>query len=362
MSPTADSRGPLSVCLINFNGAHCLERCLAALTAATTPGDEILVVDNASEDDSLALVAACCPRAVVLRMARNRGPGAARNRGFLQAAHARILFVDNDVLLQPGSVDRLAAALDTEPRAVAAMARLLHARRPGTVQFDGAECHYTGLMGLRHAEQPLEAAAPEVFRSRSLVTACFMLHRRRWPEAALFDEDLFFNYEDHDLGVRMLLRGLVVLSVPAARAHHLQGTPGLSMRPGGRYYPMRVLCLIRNRWLILIKNFQLRTLLAAAPVLLLYELSQAAVVVRKRWHREWVAAALWVMGRLPGLLAERRREQACRRVADASFMTGGPLPLRRELTRGGFEAAALARLDALVVRYGRRLGFPDPGR
>lgn len=362
MSTVPSSRPPLSICLVNFNGAGKLPQTLAALQAAAAAGDEILVVDNGSTDSSLAVAATCCPRATILRLGINRGPGAARNRGFARAAHLRILFVDNDVLLEPDCPTLLAAALEREPRAAAAMARLVHAHRPATVQFDGAECHYTGLMGLRHAERPLATAPAAPFSSRSLVTACFMLRRDRWSGGTLFDEDFFFNYEDHDLGVRLMLGGQTILSVPAARARHLEGTPGLSMRPGGRYHPLRVFCLIRNRWLILIKNFQGRTLAAAAPVLLLFEIAQLAVVLRKGWGRQWRAAAAWILVHWSGLIAERRRQQARRKVADRAFLTGGGLPLRPELTRGRREAAALKILDRLVAGYGRWLGYPDPGR
>ena len=339
--------------MINFNGERYLERSLAAVLAQGDVIDEVLLVDNASEDESLRLARDLHPGVRVLRRGRNDGPAAARNAGFAAAASDRILFLDNDIILAEGAAARLSAALDSDPSAAIAVPRILDGRRPGTVQFDGADCHFLGGMGLHHAGRP-DADVPHATREiGSLGAGCFAVDRRRLGMAQPFDESFLFNYEDHDFGVHARLRGNRILAVSAARCLHLDGTPGLSMRPGGRYHPLRVYCLIRNRWLVLLKYFEWRTLALLAPLLLVYELAQLAVAAGKGWLGEWARAAWWVVCHLPDVLERRRAIQASRRIPDRRLLADGPLPFRAELTPRGPERIAKRALDRVSGAYWR---------
>jgi succinoglycan biosynthesis protein ExoO len=99
----------VSVVMANYNGARHLAAAVGSVLGQTLADLELIVVDDRSTDDSLAVVdraAGDDPRVRVLAQAQNSGPGAARNRG-LDAARGRWLaIVDSDDLLEP---DRLAA-------------------------------------------------------------------------------------------------------------------------------------------------------------------------------------------------------------------------------------------------------------
>ena len=122
-------------------------------------------------------------------MKENRGPGVARNAGLDAARNDRILFVDNDVILAPDCLDHLTRALNDHPAAVAAAPRVLYAQSRHVVQFDGANSHFLGLMALRNPDQRVEECDSRLTRTNSIVTACFLIDRRRWGESAPFDED-----------------------------------------------------------------------------------------------------------------------------------------------------------------------------
>jgi hypothetical protein len=112
-----------------------------------------------------------------------------------------------------------------------------------------------------------------------------------------------------------------------------------------------VFYLIRNRWLCILKNFAMRTLLIMVPLLLFYELAQLAVALKKGWLREWWRSAVWVVRHLPSVLRERRRIQSLRRVPDRQLLRGGPIPFRRELSTGKLEVAAQRLLDGIAQAY-----------
>jgi len=341
----------ITLCIINYNGERYLRRTLEAARHSALAFDEILLVDDASPDRSVALVRECWPEVTVIRQETNRGPGAARNAGYRAARNDLILFIDNDVALTPDCAERLHEAVARRSDVAVAMPRVLYADRPEVIQYEGADCHFLGLMALRRQDQPAAEAPSGVSETQSVVTCAFLVHRARWGSAPPFDPSFIFNYEDHDFGVRTRVMGRTLLAVPAATVLHGEGTAGLSFRQGGERSPIRVYCLIRNRWRILLQSYQLRTLALIAPALALYETVQLAGVVKKGWLGIWLRAAGWIVTH-PGTIARRRREvQRARGAADRSFLVGGPLPFTPGLAAGGLERTVRRGLDRFVAGY-----------
>ncbi|MBA2564922.1 MAG: glycosyltransferase family 2 protein [Gemmatimonadetes bacterium] len=359
MSP-AGPGGGVTLCVVNYNGAESLPDTLAAATASSDAFVEILLVDNASTDDSVEMVRSRFPGVRIHATGRNGGPGAARNAGLRQASTARVLFVDNDVVLAPACAGHLGRALDERADAAVAMPRVLYADDPGTIQFSGAGCHYLGLMTLHEADVSLADTTPGDGSSPasdvdSVVTACFLFDRARWPLPDPFDEALFMHYEDHDFGVRARLAGHALLSVPGALCYHGAGTPGLALRTTGVFQPLRVYGTICNRWQVLAKSYAGRTIVLLAPMLLTYEVVQLVAVVRKGWTGEWLRAVGWMVGHSGDLAARRRRVQRSRRVPDREILRGGRLPFTRRLAQGRLERGVEALLNRMAAAYWKRV-------
>jgi hypothetical protein len=348
---SASRNAGLSACVINWNGERYLAETVGAVLGQGSIVDEVVVVDNASTDASLRLVTDRFPSVRALSLPRNLGPAAARNAGLRACRGSRVLFVDNDTVLDPSCAQRLADALDADPRAVAAAPRVLWAGQPDTIHFDGADGHYLGLMTLRHANRPAAGVRPETCTTDSLVSACFLFDRARFGPAEPFDERLFIFFEDHDFGLRCRLAGHRLLSVGGARAFHREGTPGLSLRPGGRPAARRLYYSMRNRWLVLLQDYELRSLVLFAPILLVFEIFQLAGVMARGWVREWLAAALWIAQQRREILRRRRQVQATRRLPDRQILHGGTLPLRDELARGPLLRAGRRVLDRLAAAW-----------
>ncbi len=340
-----------TLCIINYNGARCLPAALAAAVEIAEQFAEILLVDNGSTDGSLELVRRDFPQVRVVAREDNGGPGVARNAGIQAAATDRVLFIDNDVTLTASCAERLGAALDADPDAVIAMPVVIYAGRRDTVQYAGAGSHFLGLMTLLSQNEPVDKMNGKPIHVGSCVTCAFLLDRQRMGESAPFDEDFFYQMEDHDFGVRMRARGFSVLAVPDAQVFHGLGTEGMSIRRNGTYAPVRVYCLIRNRWIFLLKTYSLRSLLVLSPMLLLYEAIQFVVVVRKGWIRQWGRAAGWVIMNFSTILAKRREVQRARRRPDRELFTGGAIPFRAELAQSKLEQKGKQVLDSIATTY-----------
>ena len=348
------SSAPISFCVVNYNGAGFIAETLAAIGREGRPTDELIVVDSASSDESLEVIADLDPSARLIKLGTNLGPGVARNEGLRAARHDLVLFIDNDVVLQHGCPRLLAQALHDDPTALTAAPRVFYAADTSIVQYEGANCHFLGLMSPRYADQAAAAWGDDaIARNNSLITACFMIDRSRWHGDELFDESFFFNYEDHDLGVRSRVLGYHLLSVPSATVVHGTGTEGLSYRPGSEFSRTRVYCLIRNRWQVIAKNYSLRTVLILAPALFVYEFVQFCGAIRRGWLGLWCRAAWWNVTHWRRLIERRRAIQAGRRTPDREILEGGALPFTVELTRARMDKAILTCLNAVVSFYWR---------
>jgi len=345
------SSRPLTLCIVNYNGERFLEETLESAINQGEEFKEILLIDNASEDESLKIVEDRFPQVSVIRLEQNLGPVVARNAGYRAAVSDLILFIDNDVTLTQECARRLVEAIEQHPRAALAMPRILFAHDKHIIQYDGADCHFLGLMSLHNENSPLNSATSETKKIGSIVTACFLIDRSRWGLSDPFDETFFIYFDDHDFGMRARLFGHEILAVTSACCYHREGTKGLSLRATGSYSPMRVYCLIRNRWQILLKNYNLRTLVVLSPILLMYEILQFFGIIKKGWIKEWFKSVCWLLTNLADLHRRRRIVQTSRKALDRDLLRSGPIPFSNKLSQTAAETSVIKALNALSSAY-----------
>src|SRR5262245_45777787 len=132
----------LAICVVNYQGFDVLPATLAAVRDQLPPARDVLLVDNASTDGSVAYVREYFPDIHIIELANNRGPGFAREAGLLAARTDLVGFVDNDVAPDPDCFHLLSDALRLDESATLAMPRVVHSDQPGKVQFEGARAHF----------------------------------------------------------------------------------------------------------------------------------------------------------------------------------------------------------------------------
>lgn len=357
--PSATERrvGPVSAVVVNYQGERYLPPCLDALAALDV--DELVVVDNASTDGSLALLAERYPGARVLQMGENAGPARARNAGMRAARHRWVLAVDNDAIVAPDLLDRLRAAAETHPRAAVIQPRSVFHEEPDRVHYDGGWLHYAGLIALRNFYAPLAGAegagAVEVDVA---VSVCLLVDRDVLLGLGGYDERYFILFEDLDLSFRLRVAGHSIVSVEEALVRHDAGTAGVSFRHGSDYPSSRVFYHSRNRWLYLLKCFRWSTLVVAAPGLAVYELVWFSFALRQGGGGAWFRGKWEVARGMRATLVLRRATQATRRAGDGALLVGGPLTVTPGLRERGGAGLAVRALDVCLRAWwglGRRL-------
>lgn len=343
------SRRPLSAAVVNYNGAPYMEDTLGALFRWAPAGTEVLVVDSASTDGSAEWVEARFPDVRVVRLASNKGPGAARSAALREATHDRILLLDNDVAIQADCVGMLTECLDTHQSAMAAFATMRYAHATDTVQFVAAEPHFLGTMALLGSELPAGDLPTDPFEVFTSPTSCLLVDRSRLPALSDFDDGFFLYLEDHEWCLRMALEGKTLLADPRAHCFHGLGTVDVSIRQTGEFTALRLRHTVLNRWQVLLKLYQVATLVRFAPTLLLFEALQFGGAVKKGWLRHW----LWALGALgsslPRLARRRRAFQRRRNRDDLDVLVPGPFPYNPAMVSTRWEELARRALDQVAA-------------
>jgi GT2 family glycosyltransferase len=210
----------------------------AQAVSDTVPQAEIVVVDNASGDRIEDHLAAEVPAARIVTEAKNRGYGAACNRGARETSRPYLLLLNSDAIVQEGSVDALVAALEDDPRAAATAPRLDNP--DGTLQPSIQRLptlrriffESSGLAFLAGGRDPLRghSATREDHSTARVVEsvrgAALLARRSAFEEVGGFDETFFLYAEETDLIARWRARGWRILYVPEARVMHRGGASG----------------------------------------------------------------------------------------------------------------------------------------
>jgi hypothetical protein len=231
----------LSIIIVNYNTADCLGHCLSALFGSPPAGAwEVVVVDNASSDQSVPGLRRDFPQVRLLVNDRNLGFGAAGNRGFAQAKGELILFMNADVVVHPRAIDWLVKTLRSRPEVGVCGGKLVSP--DGTVQptFRRFPTHRSilfargSLLGKIFPDRRGRYLLPEVNEITPVdsVAGAFLLVRRRvYEEVKGFDEQFFLYAEDLDFCKRVKSARSQVLYIPPALATHQWGASTVQNRP-----------------------------------------------------------------------------------------------------------------------------------
>ena len=299
MNLTAPADMPLTIGIINFNGASVIENTLASVFASRYGGQlDVVVVDDCSTDNSPKIVQEKFPSVRLFVQPANMGPNAARNRILAEALHPVVFVSDNDIELAPDCLSLLARTLMSDPDAAVATPMVLDFEKRDQIYSNGAGLHYVcfGIIALRH--QRIPAGLPMTpFRSVCGSGGIMMVKKDRAAALGGFDEDFVFGYDDGEFTYRVSASGGVVTQVPAARIYHLE-------KPGRN--PKRLRYQIKGRWTLILKSYSARSLLLLSPALLVFEAAQVAFLLAKGQGMEWICG-VWMVMKSAGKTWEKRK-------------------------------------------------------
>ncbi|MFI6761627.1 glycosyltransferase family 2 protein [Micromonospora sp. NPDC050417] len=191
-------RPTVSVIIPAYNSAKTLRACLEAVYAQRHPVTEVIVVDDASADETRAIAGEFPCRLLVSD--HNRGPAAGRNRGIRASTGELLFFVDSDCAPEPDALENALAILRDQPDV--ACVHGIYALRP---MFDDGPVEAYRLLHGHHWR------LRNVGRVRTTLFAVCVTRRVAFDEVGLFDENLRAS-EDVEFGDRLAGRYATVLT------------------------------------------------------------------------------------------------------------------------------------------------------
>lgn len=224
----------LSIVILNWNVRDLLERCLASIR----PGRlclETIVVDNASSDDSVALVRSKYPAAIVIANSTNRGFTGGNNQGIAASNGRYVLVLNPDTEIVGNALETLVAYLEAHAEVGALGPQLLNPdrsiqssrRRFPTVKTAFFES--TWLQGLAPRRWLrrfyMDDVSPDVTQEVDWLNgACTLFRRSTLDQVGVYDEQNFFMYsEELDLCRRVKEAGWTIAYLPEAKVIHYVG-------------------------------------------------------------------------------------------------------------------------------------------
>ena len=316
----------ITVVIPHWNRRDLIEPLLEQLKSQTCPIEEVLVVDNGSQDGSVELAREKGARVIALE--RNIGFSGAVNRGIQESRTEWIAVLNNDVSPQPDWLERLRRACDGSS-VFFATGKLLNAARPDRLDgtFDTVSrgaCAWRAGHGRRDGD---EWSHPRRIHLAPFTAVLFRAEVFR--QVGLLDERFESYLEDVDFGLRCAVRGYSGMYVPEAVARHA-GSATL-----GAWHEETVRRIARNQVLLVAKHYPPRYLLRYGWPLFVGQSLWGLVALR---HRRGLACA---RGKLQGLARFRK--------------------IRREVIKAGGWPSGLSKTleksESEIYQLQRRTGF-----
>jgi GT2 family glycosyltransferase len=208
-----------SIVIVTFNSASTIATCCRSALASVESGDEVIVIDNASEDATLSIleeIARRDPRTTLIRNDNNLGYARAANLGIL-ASHGRNLCLLNpDTAPQGRWLEHMAAHQDSRTGAVGPVADNV-----AGAQFVGY--HLPDWLELSHEEIGYQASirrAGHSLATRMLMGFCLLVRRAVFDEVGLLDESMFLGADDLEFSLRLRLSGYTLTIALDAFVRH----------------------------------------------------------------------------------------------------------------------------------------------
>ncbi len=263
-----------TVVIPNLNGAGWLKDSIESIWAQTMQDLELIVVDNGSTDESLAIAQSYVgrPGYTLIQNETNTGFSHAVNQGIREAKGEYVVLFNNDAFAEPDWLENLIAAAEQDKR-IFAVSSLMIRHFERELADDAGD--YVTLLGFA-CKRGDGMKASRYQKPGRVFSACggAALYRKSiLDEIGLFDETFFAYYEDVDISWRANSLGYKNVYCPTARCYHICGATTGAVR----YNPFKSIQSGRNSILLPYKNMPILMLLLNLPFLLVGYLLKAAM-------------------------------------------------------------------------------------
>lgn len=304
-------RSPLiSIVVSNYNGAkiNILKDCLTSLKKIDYSNYEIILVDNASNDDSVKIAQEMMGKNPKFKIIQNSVNMYSQglNLGLEAAKGEFVAYFNNDIALEKGYFHNLIKAFNCYPKLALAQGKLLWFYDHSIIDSAGESMDIFGnpvTIGYRSPDIRQYDKEEEILSASG--SAC-VLKKTTLKKVGRYDPSYGIGYEDMDLALRLRHKGYQVMRIPTAICYHKRGATDLSsmVRIKVKWH------FNKNRIATMIKNYPIGLLSVSLPVTVLIYFG----IMLQEWLSgkfslgiTRVTSLFWILFNLPYLLQQRKK-------------------------------------------------------
>lgn len=311
----------VSIVIVNFNGKELLRQCLFTLSNTNYSDYQIVVVDNASTDGSLADINGTFssnPQIKFIENTENVGHAEGCNIGARITNGKYIVFLDSDIEFETNNwLRELVNVMENDPTVGLAQAKIVLAEDKNCLDYVCVAVDALGTWAANYGSK--EEMLKENFEILAASSGCCIVRRDVFEQVGGFDASYFIYDDDTDLSLRARLMGYRVLFVPSALVTHrggiLRGVSG-----GMLYYSSK------NRFNTVLKNYELKNVWWRFSVLTFFTFIVSIGFFAVKKHDEAKATLRGIMNPiidLPKIWKKRLMFQSKRRIKDSELIKDG---------------------------------------
>ena len=246
----------IAVIILNWNGEKLLEEFLPSV-CANTPDTiaEVIVADNGSTDNSIALLEEKFPQVRIIRLEQNWGYAEGYNRAICQVTHDYVVLLNSDVEVTSGWLEPMLAYCDAHPTVVACQPKVRAYNNRNYFEHAGAAGGYLDRYGYPYCRGRIFDEVEDDHGQYDNIVPIFwatgaalFIRRESYIDIGGLDANFFAHMEEIDLCWRLQLTGGRIMAIPQSVIYHVGGASLDASNPRKRYLNFR------NNLLMMHKN------------------------------------------------------------------------------------------------------------
>ena len=310
----------VSIIIPHWRGTGILLRCLENLRKTSYVSFEVLLINNGSDDDSIAMAKKHFEEVEVLAIGRNLGYAGACNVGLCKVSGKYAVLLNNDAVVTPDWLQALVEVMEGDEQIAACQPKIRSLNLPDVFDYAGAVGGYIDLLGYPFCRgrifTTLEKDRGQYETQKDIFWAsgaCCMLRTSVVRKIGLLDGDFFAHMEEIDLNWRMHLAGYRIVAVPSSLVYHQAGSTLKPVSPHKTYLNHR------NGLALLLKNYSINRLVWILPLRLLMDyLNLLREFSTLRWQHGYMIlrAHLYLIQNLQEIIKKRQASQQIRQIPE----------------------------------------------
>jgi GT2 family glycosyltransferase len=240
------------IILVNYNGYKDTIECVNSLKKINYKNYKIIIVDNASSDDSLNILRQKTNNSIIIESKKNLGFAGGNNLGIKYALNHDadyIMLLNNDTLVKIDFLDNMINSFNKNNKVGLVGCKIMYHPKKSIIWYGGGYIDWFKFIGAHYGMRQIDNGQCDDEKEIDFMTGCCMLIKREvFEKVGLLSEDYFMYFEDVDFCVKVRNGGYKIWYNPKAIIYHKVG-----LSSGGEESPFSIKWCTRNRLLFMNK-------------------------------------------------------------------------------------------------------------